>query len=308
MTSNAPDIGSAIKFDKKFPSPVRCEICGFTTDCPEPADLGKVRGNTERFKNKEFLLWKCPHCRSIHSLEPIDHLDIYKDYPLNRRQLDIYARGTLGNLLKRLKRCGLEKSNSILDYGCGNGLFVQYLKQKGFVGAVGYDPYVAQFANFPHHSLFDCVIANDVIEHVEDPRLLIEQCTELLKPGGILYLGTADSADVEMNFLKPHVMKLHQPFHRIIITQQSLQSLGTETGFTLLRSYRRSYMDTIIPFANYRFLDEFSKALDHNMDKALNPESASIVVRKPYLLYYAFLGYFFPSAYEPAVILRKTST
>lgn len=287
-------------------SPVKCVICHYSTSNPDQVDMGKVRGNTERFKNREFDVWKCPHCRSIHSLEAVDYRDIYKDYPLNTRQLDIYAYGTLGNLLRRLKKYGLKKNHTILDYGCGNGVFVQFLKKKGYAGAVGYDPYVADFENFPRNVLFDCVVANDVIEHVDDPRLIIKSCIDLLKPGGLLYLGTSDSEGVEMNDLPPHIMRLHQPFHRIIMTQETLQDLGTETGLELLASYRRSYMDTLMPFANYRFLDEFSKSLDHIMDRALDPASASIVVRKPRLLFYAFLGYFFPSAFEPAIILRKS--
>jgi hypothetical protein len=121
----------------------------------------------------------------------------------------------------------------------------------------------------------------------------------------MLYIGTADSEDVEMDNLEPHIMRLHQPFHRIIITQKTLQTLGSETGAELVRTHRRSYMDTLIPFANYRFLDEFSRALNYNMDKTLDPTAGLIVFKKPELLFWAFFGYFFPSAYEPAVILRK---
>jgi hypothetical protein len=66
-------------------------------------------------------------------------------------------------------------------------------------------------------------------------------------------------------------------------------------------------MDTLMPFANYRFLDEFNKALGHNMDLALDPSASKVVLRKPALFFYAFFGYFCPSAYEPAVVLRKSS-
>jgi len=64
-------------------------------------------------------------------------------------------------------------------------------------------------------------------------------------------------------------------------------------------------MDTWIPFANDRFLDEFNGPLGHNLDLALDPSAANIVARKPSLLLYAFLGYLVPSAYEPALVLRK---
>ncbi len=58
----------------------KCIICGYATDAPNSKDIGAVRGNTERFKNTTFHLWKCPQCHSIHSLDPTDYRDIYSDY------------------------------------------------------------------------------------------------------------------------------------------------------------------------------------------------------------------------------------
>jgi SAM-dependent methyltransferase len=284
---------------------VKCRICGHDDDGLDPTAFGTVRGNTHRFLGQEFRLWKCPQCLSIHSLDPVDFGDIYADYPLNRRRLDVFARGTLGNLLRRLVRAGLKKTDSVLDYGCGNGLFVQYLGERGYARAAGYDPYVGRFASLDLESRFDCVVANDVIEHVEDPRALVAQCAKLCRPEGLIYFGTADSEPVDMRDLEPHIMRLHQPFHRIILTQSELIRLALEPGLGLLRSYRRSYMDTLMPFSNYRFLDEFNAALGNDMDRALDPAAGRIVGRKPSLLLYAFFGYFMPSAYEPAVVLRK---
>lgn len=281
-----------------------CKICGYMTDCPDPSELGEARGNTERFRSKRFRLWKCPKCLSIHSIDPVDFRDIYADYPLSRRRLDVFAKGTLKSLLRRLARAGLSRSDSILDYGSGHGIFVDYLRQRGYTDVTGYDPYVPTYAERPSRQ-FDCVVANDVIEHVPDPRATLKECADLVKPGGILYLGTADSEPVEMDNLEPHLMRLHQPFHRVIITEKSLHELGLETGFSIEHAYRRSYMDTLMPFSNYRFLDEFNKALGHNLDRAFDPDAGKVVLFKPSLLFHALFGFFFPSAYEPAIILRR---
>lgn len=284
-----------------------CKICGYATDHPGPHEVGETRGNTERFRGTRFRLWKCPKCLSILSIDPVDFRDIYADYPLSRRRLDIFARGTLKSLLGRLERAGLSKSDSVLDYGSGHGIFVEYLRQAGFTDVTGYDPYVPAFAQQPGGP-FDCVVANDVIEHVPDPRATLKECGDLVKPGGILYLGTADSEPVDMDDLEPHLMRLHQPFHRVIITENSLRVLCLETGFSIERTYRRSYMDTLMPFSNYRFLDEFNKALGHNLDRAFEPDAGKIVLAKPILLFYALFGYFLPSAYEPAIVLRKPAS
>jgi len=289
----------------------RCLICGYGIQQPGPAELGRAPGNTERFKTMEFRLWQCPKCLSIHSVDAVDMEDIYSDYPLNRqRTLDVFARGTFRNLLKRLTGHGLRNDQSILDYGCGNGVYIEYLNGEGYSNVTGYDPYVAEFADQQvlGANAYDCVIANDVIEHVEDPRAMLLACFKLVKPGGLLYVGTADSQGVKsMVELESHTMRLHQPFHRVILTQSSLLQLGAELDLQVAQSWRRSYMDTLMPFSNYRFLDEFNKALGHNLDLALAPDSAKILLRKPSLLFYAFFGYFVPSAIEPAVLWRKGS-
>jgi SAM-dependent methyltransferase len=288
-----------------------CLICSYQTEQPGPAELGRVHGNTARFLSAIYPLWQCPKCLAIHSVDPVDMADIYSDYPLNReRTLDVFARGTFKNLLRRLSGNGLAQDDSIIDYGCGNGVYIQYLNGEGYQQVAGYDPFVAEYASAPATDIggFDCVIANDVIEHVENPRAMMKDCFDLVKPGGLLYVGTADSEGVkDMSDLVGHTMRLHQPFHRVVLTQASLLELGAELGLEVVQSYQRSYMDTLMPFSNYRFLDEFNKALGHNLDLALAPDAARIILRKPGLLFYAFFGYFMPSAYEPAVLWRKPS-
>jgi len=285
-----------------------CLICHHCSQHPNQSELGQARGNTERFKSTIYPLWQCPKCEAIHSVDEVDMANIYRDYPLNRqRRLDVFARGTLKNLTRRLTGNGVEKNATIIDFGCGNGVYLEYLRGEGYQNVSGYDPYVAEFAGLPWtDGGYDCVVANDVIEHVENPRAMLQQCFDLVKPGGLLYVGTADSEGVkDMADLEPHIMRLHQPFHRVIITQHSLLELGSELGLEVVQKYKRSYMDTLMPFSNYRFLDEFNKALGHNLDLALAPDAAGIILRKPGLLFYAFFGFFFPSADEPAVLWRK---
>lgn len=285
----------------------KCPICNYQIKEVRPQDFGEVPGNTERFRHTYFHIWKCPECLSIISLDPVDYQDIYRDYPLNKRQLDVFAKGTLGNLLNRLRNAGMTATDTVLDYGCGNGIFVDFLKRNGYQNAIGYDPYVPEFATLPIvQGLFDVVVNNDTLEHCDDIHTMIRENLEILKPGGLLYLGTADSEPVKMSNLEPHIMRLHQPFHRIIITEQSLHKLMNQYEVDLVASYRRSYHDTLRPFSNYRFLDELNKALGHNLDSAMDPSITNrVFLKTPKLWFFAFFGYWFPSAYEPAIVVRK---
>jgi SAM-dependent methyltransferase len=284
-----------------------CQICGFSTHQPPSEDLGEIRGNTERFRDQSFRLWRCPECATLYAVDPVDHHDIYSDYPLQKRTLDAFARGTLRKLTRRLEKAGVSRDHKILDFGCGNGLYLEYLRNAGFDRVFGYDPYVPDYSELPTDPApYDVIVNNDTIEHCDDVRAMIQQCSELLAPGGLLYIGTADSEPVTMDDLQPHIMRLHQPFHRVIVTESTLHDLAREYGFEIVASYRRSYQDTLRPFSNYRFLDELNRRLGHELDRALDPaQSTRAFLTSPRLWFFALFGYFFPSAYEPAVALRK---
>ena len=56
-----------------------CPVCDFSTNSPSPEALGQARGNTRKFSSQRFRLWKCPRCRTIRTLGPVDYAEIYRD-------------------------------------------------------------------------------------------------------------------------------------------------------------------------------------------------------------------------------------
>ena len=304
---NRPPVGGLLRSREALglPSSKTCTVCSFEENPLNKNHVGFAQGNTEKYREVTYALWKCPKCQTVLALDPVDFKEIYTDYALSNRKLDDFARTTYAQLIGRLVKAGLRKEHRILDLGCGNGVLVKLLAEKGFAQPVGYDPYVEEYNSPPEKQSFDCVVANDVIEHVEDPRQFIQECLGYLKPGGLLYIGTCDSESVNIKALDHEITRLHQPFHRILFTQKTLLTLGEESGAQVVSTYRRSYMDTLKPFANYRFLDEACRVFDRSMDDALDPWSQAIYMFTPRVWFFGFFGYFFPSAYEPAVILKK---
>lgn len=99
-------------------------------------------------------------------------------------------------------RC-VEDSDSVLEVGCGaQGLIFFF----GTDHAVGIDPLADQYAQlfpkwqtrvrtiasggeqlpFPKAS-FDIVLCDNVVDHAESPRRILEEISRVLKPGGVLY-------------------------------------------------------------------------------------------------------------------------
>lgn len=137
-----------------------------------------------------------------------------------------------GNFLKRLVKAGLKKEHQILDFGCGHGLFLRYLKEKGYLNGVGYDAYSQGFQDSSVlQQKYDWVIAVDVLEHVEEPREFLELVQTLLKPMGRLCLETPNADGIDMDHPEKNIYSLHLPFHRNILSHSGLVELPKPNNF-----------------------------------------------------------------------------
>ena len=112
----------------------------------------------------------------------------------NRHRFDL-----ISNFLPRTSM-----SQSLLDFGCGNGLFLIYLQNSKYnLSLTGYEPFLTN--NVFEHSgggtvgihdslekldnkSFDIVITLDVLEHIEKDKKALVQINKLLKFQGYLLL------------------------------------------------------------------------------------------------------------------------
>jgi SAM-dependent methyltransferase len=79
---------------------------------------------------------------------------------------------------------------------------------------------------------FDCVAMIDVIEHVTDPRKVLEKAASLLKPGGVLYILTPDIGSLSAKVLGGSWWGL-RPAHIYYFDRGTLGRLLRECGFEL---------------------------------------------------------------------------
>jgi len=77
------------------------------------------------------------------------------------------GRNTLENpvRLERVKQL-LPEGGNLLDFGCGNGMLVQFLRENG-INAYGYDKFNPMYSELL--SGFDMVTMIEVIEHLHEP-------------------------------------------------------------------------------------------------------------------------------------------
>jgi SAM-dependent methyltransferase len=255
------------------------------------AEHALVRSNVRRFTSEWFAVWRCCSCASIHADQGTDVARYYQAYPMHSVDLDWRARAAYRVQLRRLVGAGFRREHSLIDYGCGSGAFVQFLRKSGYQNCVGYDSYNPAFAK---ESLlgkqYDCVLSQDVLEHVEDPWALLHALRRLLVPDGLLAVGTPNASAIDLTHPEAYVHTLHQPYHRHIFSKTALLEIGASFCLSLLRYHPRSYINSAIPFINHRFLIRYLRCQDNTFDAAFEPVRPSLRLLSPLGVFWGIFG------------------
>jgi 2-polyprenyl-3-methyl-5-hydroxy-6-metoxy-1,4-benzoquinol methylase len=286
---------------------MHCNVCGQDSREVEEA---RVRCNVRKFASETFAVWRCPHCRSIHAKDEVDLGHYYADYPFHKLE-DVTADWMLsamyGNLLSRLRAAGVTASSRVLDYGCGSGLFLSFLKERGFEQVFGYDEYSERFTDKAVLAeVYDCVLTQDVIEHVPEPLALVRTLHGLAKPGGVIAVGTPNAEAIDLQHPEQRVHTLHQPYHRHILSKRALSTLGQELGWKLLRYYPTMYANTLVPAVNSAFVNHYFRCFDNNCDLAIEPiKIDSWKLYTPVTLAHLLFGYFWAPESDVMAIYQR---
>tara|TARA_B100000787_G_C16156771_1_gene279349 strand:+ start:108 stop:956 length:849 start_codon:yes stop_codon:yes gene_type:complete len=194
---------------------------------------------------------------------------------VKRRTIDIR---NIANLL-----CKNYSDINILDVGSSNGSFVSIAKGLG-LQAEGVDPSEKAVAAglkkglklhigflndvaFSDNS-FDAITLHEVIEHVADPVSLLKECARVLRPGGILLVGTGNTDSwtrkVKKNKWDFFDMNKHGG-HINFFSPKSLRILAPRVGFSVTKVLTHSvkfYEKGEVPNIFYRIIKIFTELLN----------------------------------------------
>jgi 2-polyprenyl-3-methyl-5-hydroxy-6-metoxy-1,4-benzoquinol methylase len=153
------------------------------------------------------------------------------------------AKATLGMEIMLLPFC---PDGRLLDVGCGNGVYLAFMKELGWeVAGVEMDAEAAQVArsifgitvhagsleDAPYQKAsFDAITMNHVIEHVPDPISFVCTAASFLKPAGRMVIVTPNIQSFGSRLFKKGWFYLDPPRHMVIFNPQSLKMCLEKTN------------------------------------------------------------------------------
>ena len=236
-----------------------CVLCG----SPSFAPLFCASDRLYHTTSKEFAVVRCGECGLVrlHPAPPPEELHLY--YPENYWFLpDASAAGRMEERYRRLVlrdhvqfvSTALRASRAhgpILDAGCGGGLFLGMLRERGF-RVLGLDnsdnaariawrqqgaPSVCaalDAAPFAPHTVA-CVTMFHVLEHLYDPRVYLRAAHELLVPDGRLIVQVPNLASWQFRIFGRAWNGVDVPRHLFDFRSRDLERLLESCGFTIVR-------------------------------------------------------------------------
>ncbi len=211
------------KFDLDI---VRCTTCGFVYASPRLT------------KDELWMRYSATYFRD----EYLPSYGVY-DGRFDLKEFDRKYHATLAMIAARVTPPG-----RLLEIGAGAGFFLKAAERAGWrVSGTEILEAAIEFAstrlgldvtrasaeelNAPDHSA-DVVAMFEVIEHLLDPRVVLQKVRKVLRPGGLFVLSTPNFNSLSRWALGEGWAVLSPAEHVYYFTQSSLRRLLVQTGFT----------------------------------------------------------------------------
>lgn len=148
-------------------------------------------------------------------------------------------------LLKRMFGTNISRSNSLMDIGCGDGHWLDYLYEIGYHNITGVDLFTPEeqvrdvkwkFIKgdiFSVHEKYDYVVLNHSFEHMDNPQAVIKQISRILNPKGMCIISIPIANGAAFKRYKENFAQFDAPRHVYLHTEKSMRVLCNHTGLKI---------------------------------------------------------------------------
>lgn len=136
----------------------------------------------------------------------MDRITVMSEYCKNKKVLDLGCIGSVRHHINKPERWLFARAQKVANTIKGIDLNLEAVQE---ISKYGYGDLIfhADAESLKEDSQFEVILCGEVIEHVNNPGLLIEQCYRLLKDDGLLVLSTPNIYAFEFIY-KPLIGKI----------------------------------------------------------------------------------------------------
>ena len=211
----------------------------------------------ERFKvylDQNNIIGKTHPVPQIEEMDKYYESEDYYPHSLNKKNLLTFLYKIIRKYMRLKKlmwmRGYLKNSTSVLDYGCGSGDFVKYLRSKS-IDAYGYEPNY----NFCEHDFltnregwknkkYEVIVLWHVLEHIHNPFDLIQSLKKRLNKKGKILIAIPNFKSFDSKYYGKFWAGYDTPRHLWHFSRKGMGLVAKENNFKILK-VKSLHLDSI---------------------------------------------------------------